>query len=268
MQDIERLETQSVDAAIRADWNSAIQINESILAIDHHNEQAILRLAYAYLQQGSYEKAKKAYHKALRKQPKLAVAKQYLERIEILEKGKSKPQTNKPTFDPDLFIETLGKTKSAVLCNLGQKQILAGLYIGEPVLLKIKKRRVEIRTAHDEYIGALPDDLSKRLMLFMKAKSVYTAYIKDVTMTKVVVFIREDKKGRNVSHHLSFPLNIQKNMDQITHGENNPTKNDETEDDDEVDDMSDWEKLVVEATEEKEELLDIQTDDLDEDEEE
>ena len=269
MQDIERLETQSVDAAIKADWNSAIKLNEMILAIDKKNEQALLRLAYAYMQAGSYELAKKTYHKALRIQPKLAVAKQNLERIEILEKGSSKPQATKPSFDPDLFIETTGKTKCTVLSNLGQKQVLAGLYIGEPVILKIKKRRVEIRTENDAYIGTLPDDLSKRLILFIKAKTIYTAYIKDATLTKVVVFIREDKKGRSVSHHLSFPLNSQKNLDQISNGENAPQKGpEETDDEEEVEDVSDWEKLVAEATEEKDEIIDIHADDVDDEDEE
>jgi tetratricopeptide (TPR) repeat protein len=269
MQDIGRLETQSVDAAIKADWGTAIRLNEAILAIDKKNEQALLRLAYAYMQDGSYELAKKTYHRALRVQPKLAVAKQYLERIEVLEKGKSKPQSTKPAFDPDLFIETLGKTKSAALSNLGQKQVLAGLYIGEPVILKIKKRRVEVRSTTDEYIGTLPDDLSKRLILFIKAKSIYTAYIKDASFTKVVIFIREDKKGRNVSHHLSFPLNIQKNIDQITNNENVPQKNaEEADDEEESEDVSDWEKLVAEATEEKEDLLAIHPDDVDDDEDE
>lgn len=272
MESIEHLETQSIDAAIKSDWENAIRLNNAIIKVDKHNEQAILRIAFAYLQTGKYELAKKFYHKALRQQPKLAVARQNLERIEVLEKGKSKPQTTKQAFDPDLFIETIGKTKSAVLCNLGQKQILANLYIGQEIVLKIKKRRVEIRTKEDDsYIGALPDDLSKRLILFIKAKSTYTAYVKEATLDRVVIFIREEKKGKTVHHHLSFPTNIQKNMDQLVNGENNPmTKATDDEDDssDETDDISDWEKLVAEATEEKEELLDIHTDDVDEDEEE
>jgi len=263
MEEIDTLETQAIDAAIQANWARAIELNSKILDLDRKNTQALLRIAFSYLQIGDYARSKKEYHKALRLQPKSSVAHQYLEKIEILEQGKTKPQT-KTALDPHLFIESFGKTKMTSLTNLGQKQILASLSIGQQMQLKIKKRRVEIRTQSDEYVGTLADDISKRLILFIKAKSTYTAYIKDVNFTKVIIFIREDKKGRSVSHHISFPVNLQKNIEQIgdSHGEETPG---EEEEDGSV---NDWEKMVAEQTEEKEDLLDIHPEDLDEEEDE
>lgn len=271
MEEIELLEMHAIDAAIKSNWPIAIEINTKILEIDKKNVQAMLRLAFSYLQIGTYEESKKYYHKALRLQPKSAVAKQYLEKIEILEQGKSKPQVA-TNFNPHLFIESFGKTKTVSLTNLGQKQILARLSIGQQMQLKIKKRRVEIRTDADEYVGTLADDISKRLILFIKAKSTYTAFIKEVHFVKVVVFIREDKKGKSVSHHISFPVNLQKNIEQI--GENTLPANGEQHvdeaagEDDEDNSLNDWEKMVAEQTEEKEELLGIQPEDLDEDDDE
>lgn len=271
MEEIDTLETKAIDAAIQANWALAIKLNSKILELDRKNVQALLRIAFSYLQTGDYEQSKKYYHKALRVQPKSTVAHQYLEKIEILEQGKSKPQT-KTAFDPHLFIESFGKTKMTSLTNLGQKQILAQLSIGQKMQLKIKKRRVEIRTEADEYVGTLADDISKRLILFIKAKSTYTAYIKEVNFTKVVIFIREDKKGRAVSHHISFPVNLQKNIEQI--GDTNQTATTEHPEEPIVEDeddnsLNDWEKMIAEQTEEKEEqLIDIQPEDLDEEEEE
>lgn len=267
MEEIEILEMYAIDAAIKANWPIAIELNIKILDIDKKNVQAILRIAFSYLQIGNYEESKKQYHKALRLQPKSTVAHQYLEKIEVLEQGKSKPQVT-TNFDPHLFIESFGKTKTVLLTNLGQKQILARLSIGQQIQLKIKKRRVEIRTDDDEYVGTLADDISKRLILFINAKSTYTAFIKEVHFTKVVVFIREDKKGRSVSHHISFPINLQKNIQQI----GDPSQHSEEAAGDEEDDnsLNDWEKMVAEQTEEKEELLgiQIQPEDLDEEDEE
>lgn len=267
MEEIEILEMYAIDAAIKANWPIAIELNIKILDIDKKNVQAILRIAFSYLQIGNYEESKKQYHKALRLQPKSTVAHQYLEKIEVLEQGKSKPQVT-TNFDPHLFIESFGKTKTVLLTNLGQKQILARLSIGQQIQLKIKKRRVEIRTDDDEYVGTLADDISKRLILFINAKSTYTAFIKEVHFTKVVVFIREDKKGKSVSHHISFPINLQKNIQQI----GDPSQHSEEAAGDEEDDnsLNDWEKMVAEQTEEKEELLgiQIQPEDLDEEDEE
>ncbi|MCX6732358.1 MAG: tetratricopeptide repeat protein [Candidatus Roizmanbacteria bacterium] len=271
MEEIDTLETKAIDAAIQANWTQAIEFNSQILELDRKNVQALLRIAFSYLQTGNYEESKKYYHKALRLQPKSSVAHQYLEKLEILEQGKTKPQT-KTAFDPHLFIESFGKTKMTSLTNLGQKQILAQLSIGQRMQLKIKKRRVEIRTESDEYVGTLADDISKRLILFIKAKSTYTAYIKEVSFTKVIIFIREDKKGRSVNHHISFPINLQKNIEQIGDTNQAPTAEHPEEPAAEEEDdnsLNDWEKMVAEQTEEKEEqLLDIQPEDLDDEDEE
>jgi tetratricopeptide (TPR) repeat protein len=270
MEEIETLETQAIDAAIQANWARAIELNAKILELDRKNVQALLRIAFSYLQIGDYAQSKKQYHKALRLQPKSGVAHQYLEKLEILEQGNAKPQT-KAAFDPHLFIESFGKTKMTSLTNLGQKQVLASLSIGQQIQLKIKKRRVEVRTDTDEYVGTLADDISKRLILFIKAKTTYTAYIKEVNFAKVIIFIREDKKGRTVSHHISFPVNLQKNIEQIGDSAQNPPSEHPEEpaaEEEEDNSLNDWEKMVAEQTEEKEELLDIHPEDLDEDEDE
>ena len=270
MDELEILESNAIDVAIKSNWALAIELNTKILTIDKKNVQALLRIAFSYLKISNYEESKKYYHKALRLQPKNAVAKQYLEKIEILEQGKSKPQVA-IIVDPHLFIESFGKTKTASLANLGQKQILARLSIGQQVVLKIKKRRVEIRTEADEYVGTLADDISKRLILFIKAKTIYSAFIKEVHFTKVVVFIREDKKGKTVVNYISFPTNLQNNIEQI--GGPNMTPNGEqiqeevdTEEEDDTT-INDWEKMAAEQTEEKEVLIDIQPEDLNDEDE-
>ena len=84
MEEIELLETQAIDAAIQANWAQAIKLNTHILELDRKNTQALLRLAFSYLQMGEYEDSKKQYHKALRLQPKNGVAHQYLEKIETV----------------------------------------------------------------------------------------------------------------------------------------------------------------------------------------
>jgi len=120
-----------------------------------------------------------------------------------------------------------------------------------------------MRTESDEYIGALPDDLSKRLIQFMKAKCIYSAYIKESTLTKVVVFIREEKKGKALSNHVSFPQNSQKNIDQIA----NLSSSEQQDDHEDAEELNDWEKIATETTEEKDENLPIHTEDLDDEEE-
>ena len=265
MNDIELLEQQAIDAAITLQWDRAIQLNKQILKIDKKNDCAYLRLGFIHLQTKDLPRAKRYYSKALKLQPRSSVALTNLERIRVLEKEKPSHSNEQISFDPDLFMEIPGKTKTITLSNLGQKNILAKLTIGQQVLLKEKKRKVEIRTTNDEYIGALPDDVSKRLIFFFKAKSTYHTYIKESTFTKVIVFIKEEKKGKGVMNQISFPQNMSKMIDESVL-QNTDEKDEELDEDEEHEET--WEKLAHEVgnSEDKELLIDIQRDDLDEEE--
>lgn len=216
MTEIEIFEQKAINAAIAYKWSEAIKFNKKILVKEKKNLSALLRLAYAYLQTRELIKAKKIYHQALKIQPTNSVAKENLERIKILQTKKTKKgNILKIFFDPNLFLESAGKTKSVKLVNLGQKNILAQLMIGQELSLKTKNRKVDVRTISGDYIGSLPDDLSKRLRLFIKADSQYSAYIKENSINSVIVFLKENKKGKKVANFISFPVDLSTNINKI-----------------------------------------------------
>ncbi len=216
MTEIEALEQNAINAAINLQWQIAIKLNKKILVKEKKNLDALLRLAYAYLQTRDFIRAKKIYNQVLKIQSTNSVAKENIERIKILQSKKvKKNNTGKILFDPDLFLESTGKTKSVKLVNLGQKNILAQLMIGEEVTLKAKKRKVEIRTKNNEYIGSLPDDLSKRLRLFIRAGSSYSAHVKENSINSIIIFIKEIEKGKKVAGFISFPVNLTTNISKI-----------------------------------------------------
>lgn len=262
MEYIEIIERQAIDSAIRSDWETAISINKKILEDDPNNLPALLRLGFAYFRMSNLLNAKKTYNKALRIQPTNSVARENLEKIQILSlrKTKKNSKTIRSHFDPNLFLEISGKTRTFNLINLGQKNILAQLSIGEEVFLRSKKRRVEVRTKDKEYIGSLPDDISRRLSFFMKAKSEYSCFIKEVSLNRVTVFIREEKKSKKVSRYISFPQNISLNPSHLRYDE-------DTEEENELLEEVDIEKLAEKlANEEKEYLPYKSTDDEEEEE--
>src|SRR3989338_4303973 len=141
METIEQLEKHAVDAAINSDWDEAINTNKKIAQLDKHNLSALLRLGFAHLQKHDLEDAKKYYRKALKIQSNNNVALENLERINVLQTRKTKKnKKNQISMDPNLFLEIPGKTKSVVLVNLGQKNILAQIFIGQEVNLKSKNK--------------------------------------------------------------------------------------------------------------------------------
>lgn len=209
----DELEKQAIDLAINNQWKEAITVNKTIIKIDKKNLPALLRLGLAYLQTNKLKQAKICYQKVLKLQPGNSIALDNLEKIKILEEKKINSLPKKQTYlDPNLFLEIPGKTILAQLINLGQKNILAQLTIGEKVNTKIRRRKIEIRSEKNHYVGSLPDDLSQRLIFFLKAKSTYSCFIKEVSLKKVVVFIREEKKGNSVNQFISFPNNLQRNI--------------------------------------------------------
>ncbi len=253
MDNIEKLEQQAVDAAVHFDWNTAVSINKKIIDEEKNNLPAHLRLGFAYLQMRKFNDAKRYYRKALKIQSTSNVAKENLERIKVLQLRSSKKSRHiSIDLDPNLFLEIPGKTKSVMLVNLGQKNILAQLGVGQDIVLKIKKRKVEVRTKENEYIGSLPDDLSRRLLVFLMAKSKYFVYIKEANLNKVSVFIREEKKGNKVRNYLSFPQNIQAHIQEMQ------AEKEGDEDSEEVTEI-DLEKLAENLTSEEKEYLPFHT---------
>jgi hypothetical protein len=262
MDTIDFLEQQAVDAAINLEWEKAIELNKEIHKLEPDNIGAVLRLGYAMFQLKNINEAKVYYEKALKIQPNNPVANDYLERIDVLLNNKKSPTTKnkqKIIYDPNLFLEIPGKTKSVSLVNLGQKNTLVHLMPGETVELIPKSHKIEVRTEDDEYIGSLPDDLSKRLMYFLKEQSEYSVHIKECTLNKIVAFIKEDVKGKKVSHYSSFPANIQNDLGQMEKEEHGDRDDDGEVEPEEDEDQDEIERIASNLEDSvKEELVDVE----------
>lgn len=234
---IRKLIDEAIDAAVSNNWDKAIDLNNHILKIAPHNIDAHLGLGFAYLQTNQLDKAIRHYRKAISIEPGNLIARNNLDKLAILKK-----KTIKKDSEPDLstnlkeFINIIGKTKVVELVNIGQSETLVHLKVGERVEIRAKKRRVEIRTAKGSYIGALPDDISKRLLFFIEAGSTYNVYIKSALKNQVEVFLNENKKGAKVRHFVSFPKNIQDDlkgmMQQLQKDDDENNKLDKDDDED------------------------------------
>ena len=212
---IQILENQAVDAAIQANWDTAAKINKEIVSIQKRDVQAYLRLGFAYLQLQKYQLAADQYKKVLTIQPQNNIAAEYLEKIQLQKADHKKTAGTTLVLNPDMFMELPGKTKSVTINQLGQKNVLASLTVGEEVFLSVRKRHVEVRSKGEDYVGILPDDVGVRLMYFMENDSEYAVYVQESTLTTVVVFLRERKKGKKVEKMISFPLDIPGSLSRV-----------------------------------------------------
>lgn len=242
---LEQLQETAVNEALAGNWKKAVHLNQEIIDIDPRHTDSYLRLGFANMQLGKLDLAKKAYVKALRLQPTNQIAKNNLAKIKILEKKaheKSVRSSKEKLVDPNLFINIPGRTKVVTLINIGQADVLAKLQVGQSAILKIKKRHVEVRTESGEYIGALPDDISRRMIFFIQAKSEFSVFIKEASKNSVDIFARVEKMGRKAKKYASFPKNIQDNL-KVMAGDDE-TKLDEGTVDNEAEELTDTEAPV------------------------
>jgi hypothetical protein len=69
--------------------------------------------------------------------------------------------------------------------------------------LGIKRLKI-FALEEQQYIGVLPDDISKRLIKFIKNGCKYEAYVKSANQHKVTLFIKEIKKTARYKDQPSF----------------------------------------------------------------
>jgi len=258
MDEIKNLENQAIEAAFNNEWKKAINLNKKILNLEKNNLDAILRLAFAYFQEQNFKEAEKIYQKGLKIQPNHPVILNYLQKIKMMEEKKDKNKNKKIFFDPELFLEIPGKTKSINLVNLGQKNVLANLCIGQKVILLIRRRKIIIKTENNEFVGNLPDDIGKRLIILIKGGNKYSAFVKEVSLNRVVIFIKEEEKSKKFRNIVSFPSSVTRNFSNIMmkdkdeKNDNNSEENEEKSMEETIE-INELEKLAETLTAEKEE---------------
>ena len=202
----------AIECALSANWQDAVKINEKILKLDTQNVEALNRLARALCCLGHMAKANKTYQKALEIDPYNVIAKKNQEKIGKL-KAEVKPvengyiNSNGHTNIQNLsgiFVFEPGKTKVINLLNLASPSILATLNCGDKVIITAKKHSITIGKEDGTYLGALPDDLSFKLIALITGGNKYEVYVKYATTKSLTIFIRETERSLKYINQPSF----------------------------------------------------------------
>lgn len=204
------LTTQAINAALKNDWLKAISVNLSILESNPEDTAALNRLARAYKESGSLKLAKQTYRKVLVFDRFNPIAAKNLKLLESLGKGdhllkKNQTAINGHACPPQTFLEEPGKTKLVNLVNLAPVSLLSGLSCGEKLAFSIKRRTVTVVNENQKYLGALPDDLSLRLIRLIKGGNRYEVFAKTVAKNSLSVFIREVYRSPRLKNQPAFP---------------------------------------------------------------
>lgn len=192
------LQQHAIQAAKNQDWSTALDYNQQILELDPKDTGALNRCAMAYLQLENQKKAVEIFNQVLELDKSNVIAKKQLDRI------KNKQHITVPAFTQNTFIEEPGKTKTVQLHRLASKNKLDELKVGVECTLVPKNRYISVEV-DDEYVGALPEDLSYRLTKLMKSGNKYTCHIRSLNGTGCSIFLREATRSKKNQYVNSFP---------------------------------------------------------------
>jgi tetratricopeptide (TPR) repeat protein len=134
------LAKKAIDAALKFDWDTAVETNQKMLEKDPKNIDAKIRLGRAFIQSKQFNKAKKIFKEVLKTDPINQVA---LRNMELANKHKT--ETKCQTFvDTKSLLKEPGTT-AELRANISAKGITSNdFFAGECLILKVKKKSVDI----------------------------------------------------------------------------------------------------------------------------
>jgi hypothetical protein len=198
MMTFKQLKINAIAAAKCGNWDEAISVNDQLLEIEPHNVNTLNRMGVAYAQSDQSKKATAIFSQVLEIDKHNLIAKKHLAKL------KNNHCLTAPTFVNQHFIEEPGKTKVVELHRLAGKNVLLSLSVGAPCDLVRKKRFISVEVG-DQYIGALPEDLSFRLCKLISLGNSYHCLIRSATENTCCVYIQEVKKSKRNANIHSFP---------------------------------------------------------------
>lgn len=195
----------AIQATLKGNWEEAITLNLEILKDTPKDTEALNRLAFAYAIQGKLKDAKEMYEKVLKIDYLNPIAQKNLKRL-----GESSPKKATPIasyhIGNNMFLEEVGKTKVITLLNTAPPKVLRTLRVGQPLQLTLKRLKIFALDEAKEFIGMLPDNVSRRLTKFMKGGNKYEAYVKSVEDHIVMLFVKETKRSARYKNLPSFAM--------------------------------------------------------------
>ncbi len=201
-----QLVDQAIDAARKADWIAAAEINEKILGMGP-DSAAENRIAKAYWEQGELGMAREHYQSALAIDPTNRIAERNIGRLRMLmvdAGSKTVPATPGSKAPVGIFVEETGKTGFAHLVDLASPMDLAQVNPGDFVELDPAGPRVAA-TSNGVRVGAVEPRVAARLLRLMADGNKYAAGVTSLGDEDVRIIIRETYQDPSNYGKVSFP---------------------------------------------------------------
>ncbi|OGC46119.1 hypothetical protein A2V49_03510 [candidate division WWE3 bacterium RBG_19FT_COMBO_34_6] len=171
------LSKKAINAALKNDWDLAIEINELILSKDPQNKDAQIRLGRAYIKKEKFNKAKKIFSEILKDDPINQIAQKNYQLASEKNKDNYNDNVDIAHKTKSLIKEPGTSTEAKVFVTKKIKKVYEA---GELLSLKINKNTTKVmdyKTKRE--LGSLDEKISRILYSAKKNdKDILATFIK------------------------------------------------------------------------------------------
>ena len=179
---------QAVDFASKNKWSEAIAVNREIIKSFGEETESLNRLGRAYMENGQFPSAIKAYKKALKIEPLNRIALRNLDRL-----AEASPPQEKKEKIREKKVFFLDNADAVVFLELEAVDLkgINLLNIGDSLGLKVEGSAVHVVNEAGQYLGILTPQVGIRLSRLLDGGNKYEIALADLAIP-VRVAIREE----------------------------------------------------------------------------
>ena len=179
---------QAVDFASKNQWSEAIAVNREIIKNFGEDTESLNRLGRAYMENGQFPSALKAYKKALKIEPLNRIALRNLDRL-----AEASPPQEKKEKIREKKVFFLDNADAVVFLELEavDLKVINLLNIGDSLGLKVEGSAVHVVNEAGQYLGILTPQVGIRLSRLLDGGNKYEIALADLAIP-VRVAIREE----------------------------------------------------------------------------
>ena len=186
---LNNLSQQAIQAAIKGQWQNAVDINSEILNKSPKDTEALNRLGKANMELGLIVKSIKTFKTCQKISPNNPIAIKNLQRLQSIQ-ASDKSISKHRLSTPDDFIED-SKTVSTSLINLTSANNILKLSPGHKCTLEIVNNTVNILDSNRIRVGQIEPRLGSRIIRLIDSGNKYIATVKSSDSKKITILIRE-----------------------------------------------------------------------------
>lgn len=208
---LDPLSNKAIDAALRNNWQEAIEINVGLLERYPDDIDTLNRLARAYFESGKASRAREIYRNILKLDPYNPIASKNIEKISDIKNSdiKTNGHTPQPVISVvDLFLEDPGQTEILKVINSRTNKNTAQISIADQLELRSSYSKTEA-FFNSKKVGILEELWGEKIAKAIRSGCRFEAHVVSIDTKQkdpISLFVRVKELSKDYEQKTFFPI--------------------------------------------------------------